>query len=230
MLQPAEWHWLRQVAFAGPTRFKMPGPDRMLLYALAIQTGLRSDELRSLTPGRLYLQGERPYVVCMARSTKNKQDARLYVTTDLAVELQRHIRSASPAAPLFEMPSPSNVSRMFGKDLEEARTKWLNTSAGPDERRQRERGDFLARTNHNGEVADFHALRHTCGVWLSMSGVHPKVVQTVMRHSSITLTMDTYGHLFPGQDADVVAGMPSMFAPPPERLATTEADDTPDDS
>ena len=52
---------------------------------------------------------------------------------------------------------------------------------------------------------DFHALRHTCGAWLAMSGVHPKVVQTVMRHSTITLTMDTYGHLFPGQEAEAIS-------------------------
>jgi hypothetical protein len=26
-----------------------------------------------------------------------------------------------------------------------------------------------------------------------------------MRHSTITLTMDTYGHLFPGQEAETVA-------------------------
>jgi hypothetical protein len=35
---------------------------------------------------------------------------------------------------------------------------------------------------------------------------HPKVVQTIMRHSQITLTMDTYGHLFPGQAAEAVFG------------------------
>ena len=59
-------------------------------------------------------------------------------------------------------------------------------------------------------VLDFHSLRHTCGAWLAMAGVHPKVVQPVMRHSSITLTMDTYGHLFPGQEADAVARMRHM--------------------
>jgi integrase len=61
--------------------------------------------------------------------------------------------------------------------------------------------DFLSPTNHEGETLDFHCLRHTCGAWLAMTGVHPKVVQTVMRHSAITLTMDSYGHLFPGQEA-----------------------------
>lgn len=64
--------------------------------------------------------------------------------------------------------------------------------------------------NHEGEVLDFHALRHTCGAWLAMAGAHPKSVQSVMRHSTIVLTMDTYGHLFPGQEADTVALFPNM--------------------
>ncbi|MBI3862791.1 MAG: site-specific integrase, partial [Planctomycetia bacterium] len=37
-------------------------------------------------------------------------------------------------------------------------------------------------------------MRHTCGAWLAMAGAHPKAVQAIMRHSTIVLTMDTYGH------------------------------------
>ena len=44
-----------------------------------------------------------------------------------------------------------------------------------------------------------------------MTGVYPKVVQQVMRHQSITLTMATYGHLFPGQEADAVGRMRQML-------------------
>jgi integrase len=62
-----------------------------------------------------------------------------------------------------------------------------------------------------GKVLDFHALRHSCGSWLAVQGVHPNVVKTVMRHSTITLTMDTYGHLLPDQHADAVGGMASMM-------------------
>jgi len=76
--------------------------------------------------------------------------------------------------------------------------------------KRREESDFLAETNHDGGRFDFHALWHTCGAWLAMSGVHPKVVQTVMRHSTITLTMDTYGNLFPGQEAEAV-GKPGLL-------------------
>ena len=57
-----------------------------------------------------------------------------------------------------------------------------------------------------------------------MAGNHPKTVQTIMRHSAITLTMDTYGHLFPGQEADAVAKMPGMFGSDPEALAATGTD------
>ena len=44
-----------------------------------------------------------------------------------------------------------------------------------------------------------------------MSGAHPKVIQSVMRHSSITLTMDAYGHLAPGEEADAVARMRDLM-------------------
>ena len=54
-----------------------------------------------------------------------------------------------------------------------------------------------------------------------MAGAHPKAVQSVMRHSTITLTMDTYGHLFPGQDAATVARLPNMLASEPIALRPT---------
>ncbi|MEO2032653.1 MAG: hypothetical protein ABGZ35_11265 [Planctomycetaceae bacterium] len=59
------------------------------------------------------------------------------------------------------------------------------------------------------------------------AGMHPKEVQTVMRHQSITLTMDTYGHLFPGHEADAVGRMRQMLVdhqPGPEALRATGTD------
>ena len=61
-----------------------------------------------------------------------------------------------------------------------------------------------------------------------MTDVYPKVVQQVMRHQSITLTMDTYGHLFPGQEADAVSRLRQMLADdptPPDALRATGTDD-----
>lgn len=44
-----------------------------------------------------------------------------------------------------------------------------------------------------------HHLRHTCASLLIKTGAHPKAVQGHLGHSSITVTMDVYGHLFPNE-------------------------------
>lgn len=44
-------------------------------------------------------------------------------------------------------------------------------------------------------VFDFHALRHQCGALLASAGVPVKAIQKHMRHASIRMTLDTYGHL-----------------------------------
>ena len=58
-----------------------------------------------------------------------------------------------------------------------------------------------------------------------MSGKHPNVVKSIMRHSSIVLTMDLYGHLFPGEHADAVEALPDIPDEPPLALAATGAHD-----
>ena len=101
---------------------------------------------------------------------------------------------------------------MMRDDMAAARRTWLRAAwDDTKEYARRDSSDFLLDTNHERQSLNFHCLRHTCGAWLSMTGAHPKLVQHVMRHSSITLTMDTYGHLFPGQDVDAVARMKRMF-------------------
>lgn len=34
------------------------------------------------------------------------------------------------------------------------------------------------------------------------AGVNPKALQTYVEHGSITITMDLYGHLFPGNEGE----------------------------
>ncbi len=47
-----------------------------------------------------------------------------------------------------------------------------------------------------------HALRHVAASLFIEEGFTPKRVQALMGHSSITVTYDTYGHLFPSPDDD----------------------------
>lgn len=47
-----------------------------------------------------------------------------------------------------------------------------------------------------------HALRHFYASWLIDQGFTSKKVQTLLGHSSIQMTFDTYGHLFPSLEDD----------------------------
>jgi integrase len=44
----------------------------------------------------------------------------------------------------------------------------------------------------------FHDLRHTCATLLLSKNVHPKYVQELLGHSSVSITLDTYSHFVPG--------------------------------
>jgi integrase len=53
------------------------------------------------------------------------------------------------------------------------------------------------------EQIRFHDLRHTCAALLIEQGAHPKAIQVHLGHSSIQVTMDRYGHLFPDALGDL---------------------------
>ncbi len=48
-------------------------------------------------------------------------------------------------------------------------------------------------------------LRHTAATLRLVNGEHPKVVQEMLGHASITLTMDTYSHVLPGMQEESAA-------------------------
>ena len=144
MLLPEEWQRLEVATQAGLVRYGMDGKERATLYATAIQTGLRSNELRSLTRGRLYFDSEPPYITCKAGSTKNRKDARQYIQPELAADLKAHIATKAPKAPIFKLPHESNLARMLRDDLAEARKGWLTEAIDdPQEYAQRQQSDFL---------------------------------------------------------------------------------------
>ena len=96
----------------------------------------------------------------------------------------------------------------------EARELWL-TAAGKDkkEHKRRTKSDFLKYENSENHKLDFHALRHTCGAWLVIAGINVKTVQTIMRHSTPTLTLNTYGHLLEGAEYMAIQAVADQFSP-----------------
>ncbi|SMP65565.1 Site-specific recombinase XerD [Neorhodopirellula lusitana] len=220
MLLPDEWSWLMRAVHSIEDVKGCDSQNRQLLYRTAVQTGLRSNELRSLRRGSFHLGDASPYVKVESRSTKNKQVARQYVDESLADDLRKHLAAKTPKAPAFTLPSEYDMADMLRADLATARALWLRDSKDADERAEREETLFLTPDNEAGETLDFHALRHTCGAWLAMRGVQPKIIQTVMRHCSITLTLDTYGHLIAGAEAEAVVANADMTAIPGILAAT----------
>ena len=51
----------------------------------------------------------------------------------------------------------------------------------------------------------FHDLRHSAASLLLSLGIHPKVVQELLGHTQIGITMDVYSHLLPGMQQDAMS-------------------------
>jgi len=52
-----------------------------------------------------------------------------------------------------------------------------------------------------------HDLRHACATILLMAGKHPKYVQELLGHASISITLDTYSHVIEGMDGGLADAM-----------------------
>jgi integrase len=59
----------------------------------------------------------------------------------------------------------------------------------------------------------FHDLRHTYAALMVAAGAHPKYLQAQMGHSSIRVTLDLYGHLFPDANRGVLDALDEFTAP-----------------
>ncbi len=65
----------------------------------------------------------------------------------------------------------------------------------------------------NAKLADinFHALRHTYATRLLEANEHPKVVQELLGHTSITMTLDLYSHVLPELKSAAAAKINNLF-------------------
>lgn len=75
-----------------------------------------------------------------------------------------------------------------------------------------------------GFFFDFHAQRHQTGNLLAASGTHPKVAQSIIRHSDINLTLSRYSHTLTGQEAEAISSLPDLSSPTKQRQKATGTD------
>src|SRR5207302_6978498 len=55
------------------------------------------------------------------------------------------------------------------------------------------------------EPVNLHDCRHTYAAFMIAAGVNVKALSTYMGHASITITLDQYGHLLPGNEREAAA-------------------------
>jgi integrase len=138
-----ELRWLLDTTTAGPARLGMTGADRTMLYRLAVESGLRAGELRSLTRGSFQLEADTPAVAIAAAYAKNRRQDVLPLKLNTAAALAVHLAGKMPPAPAFNMPGKDKVIDMFRADLAAARTAWIAAAGSPQERTERDGGTFL---------------------------------------------------------------------------------------
>jgi len=210
-LEVDEIRWLLDTAAKGPDIFKLTGPTRALLYMLALESGLRSAELASLTRESFQLDADPPTVTVAAGYSKHRRADELPLRPETAAKLRDLIATTFPGVPVFPMPRHRPMSEVLAEDLGAARQAWLDEEGiAPEEREKREKADFLKYVDAAGRYVDFHALRHSTGSLLAAAGVHPKTAQAIMRHSDINLTLSRYSHTYSGDEAAAVAKLPDF--------------------
>jgi integrase len=57
-----------------------------------------------------------------------------------------------------------------------------------------------------------HQLRHTCATLLLQENIHPKLVSSLLGHSTIKQTLDTYSHVLDNMLGSVADGMDNVLS------------------
>ena len=64
---------------------------------------------------------------------------------------------------------------------------------------------FVKFVRQHGFQIRLHDLRHSHATHMLASGVHPKIAQERLGHSSVGITLDLYSHVLPGMQAEAVS-------------------------
>jgi site-specific recombinase XerD len=191
-LTPDEAALVVQAAEAGEEHSGMSGRERAMLYRVALGTGYRASELRSLTPERFNLAANPPTITCKACYTKNKKQAVQPIAQSLADLLRPWLAKKPRGAAVFER-LPHAAADMLKIDLEVAGIPY-ETDSG---------------------VVDFHALRAAYISHLVSSGVSVKTCQTLARHANPGLTIGIYAKASLHDISGAVEGLPDLTATQP---------------
>lgn len=148
---------------------RLSGPDRAMLYLVAAHTGLRAQELSSLTPESFDLAARE--VVVDAERSKHRREDRQPIREDLAAALRDWLKRKEAGEPVWP-------GRWWEKGAELIRADLALIDVPYRDR--------------DGKVFDFHSLRSMYITAVEGSGATPKTLQTLARHSDPKLSLTRY--------------------------------------
>lgn len=158
--------------------------NRAVLYLTAGLTGLRRAECRALTWRRVVHHAGGSFVSISGRQVlvaKNRREAEVPLVPLLADALRRE---------------RAEQARHFGRPVSDGDLvfPWMPTDSHslPATLRRDAENAGIPTSDDEGRRLDFHALRGSCATILLASGVAPHLVQQVMRHGTLDLTLKHY--------------------------------------
>ncbi len=176
------------------------------LFTVAITTGLRPEELYGLRWKDVDLESKRitvNQVLSRTRRKKGKHTERFLFGPPKTEKSRRTIDF-----PEFVGSVLLNHQLFLKETRASAGPKWQENGlvfpsevgTPAEERNLLRRFQKICADNCLPRLRVFD-LRHSHASLLTNEGVHPKKIAERLGHSSIKLTMDTYGHLFEGSDS-----------------------------
>jgi integrase len=180
------------------------------LYVLAVTAGLRIGELLGLKWEDLDLDAE----TLRVRRTRSQAKTGPTFTTPKNGR-GRSIRLTRRAVEVLKShKAAQNAERLKLGDLWEDNGLIFCTTAGkPLDFRNVATASFKPLLRKAG-LPDirFHDLRHTCATLLLTRGHHPKLVQELLGHASVAMTLDRYSHVLPGMGNQTAAAMEAALS------------------
>jgi integrase len=187
------------------------GDRNEALYVVAIHTGLRLGELLGLKWAGVDLDAGKLSVRRSLKVTadglgfgppKNKASRRSVPLNKTAVGILKTHRKRQ---------NEERISATRWHDLDLVFPNRVGNPMDHNNLYHREYKPLLYKTGLQDQGFTFHSLRHTFASALCNRDVNAKKIQTLMGHSSITQTMDTYSHLMQDIGGDVVGGLDEAF-------------------
>jgi len=168
-------------------RQRNTGPERVLIYGMALKAGLRIGEIRKLRVQSFDF--ERRIVRIEANEQKGKHADDIPLSADFAASLQEYLKGKQPTDLAFRLACSTATATMIRKDLAEAGIEYVDDA---------------------GRYCDFHSLRHTFISHLALAGVHPAVCQKLARHKDIQTTMKFYTHILHSSGVEGIEALENL--------------------